>query len=313
MLRSKRSWLTWFVALSGAGTVLIGACSSSSGPIGSTCTLAGARCQYGCAADLGCVNCLSDADCKAGAPLCVLGTCTACRVSTDCGTGQVCEPASHTCATACTTNAECNNGLRVPGNLEALICDTTSKTCVGCQTNADCSAARPVCEPNRMQCSECASSRDCPKAAPACNLQTGDCVQCLTDLDCGPSEACATDHLCHAYCRSNADCTTKPRLFCDTATGVCGQCATNADCAGGANGSICETATHACVQCAANSDCSASAPTCRNGTCIQCTRDSECTTATLPHCDAPSNLCVQCRTSADCPTATPTCQNNTCA
>ena len=290
---------------------------------------------------------------RPGTPFCVLGNCAACETSTNCDTGQVCQPATHQCQAPCTTNAECT-GV----NGTTATCDTTAGSatlgaCIGCTTATAatvCPATRPVCDTNRMQCSQCASRANCGTATPACNMQTGNCVECLVDTDCNGQGACGTDHACHPYCHANTDCATTPaRPICDTASGICGQCVTSTDCATNATGlricntttltcvgcsantdcaatpttPICQTRTNTCVACAANTDCPAATPICRAAgggagaaaACVQCEINANCTTAALPRCDVQTGLCVQCATNADCAATptTPTCTNGACA
>ena len=322
--RKPRIW-TYIGALSLMGATASVACGNgSSSPGASTCSLAGNRCQYGCSDTLGCVECLSNADCTNGNPICVLGRCGECATTTDCNTGQVCEPATHTCNAACTTNANCTRNGQ--GNNAAPICNTATSTCVGCTANTDCTGSRPLCDANRMQCSECLSRSNCGVATPACDAQTGDCVECLVDADCTGKNACGADHVCHPICTVNADCaSTTGRPICEAATGACVACAANSDCAKNtANGRLtCNAQNHTCVACLANTDCPPASPICHvNGggaglmnQCVQCETSTNCTTAAAARCNMQQGQCEACQTNADCSllTSTPTCTNGTCA
>ncbi len=329
--RRKPGILIYLFALSGFAAVIAAACSSNSpASTGGTCSLAGNRCQFGCTDSQGCVECVGNADCVGnnGNPICVLGQCAPCAVTSDCNAGEVCEPANHVCAAACTTNANCV-GVGGPGGSNAPTCDVPSGTCVGCTAATEatvCTGTRTKCDLNRMQCSTCLSRQDCGAATPACDTQTGDCVQCLIDTDCTGKFACGTDHHCNPICTANTDCATTPaRPICDS-VGACVECATNTDCAANANNlHICNPNNHVCVGCVANTDCAATptTPVCRrngggagfNAQCVQCAANTDCAAmAATPVCDVQNGQCVQCRTNANCAAtpATPNCNNGTC-
>jgi hypothetical protein len=355
LCRKPGVW-TYVAALSCMAVTAAVACGNSSsngdvpGSSSTTCSFSGPGCQYGCSPTLGCVECLSGADCPDNAPVCVpdLGQCGQCAQTSDCNTGEVCEPATHACAAACTTNNDCTGFGGPGGGNSATICDTTTHACVGCTADTAatvCTGSRTLCDPVRMQCAQCLSRANCGVATPACDMQTGTCVQCLVDTDCRDG-ACATDHLCHPFCHANSDCTAPNRPVCDTQTGICGECAADADCATNPNTPrcnttshtcvgctanadcaatpttpVCQTRTNQCVACAANADCPSTAPICRTRgggaggatpQCVQCQANTDCTSAALPRCDAQTGTCVQCVTNADCTAATPTCTNGTC-
>jgi hypothetical protein len=329
--RRKPGILIYLFALSGFAAVIAAACSSNSpaASTGGTCSLAGNRCQFGCSDSQGCVECLANTDCPNGAPLCVSGLCVACGTTADCNTGQVCEPATHTCANPCTTNANCVGGGG-PGGGDAPTCDVATGTCIGCtvanQATA-CASPRTLCDPNRMQCSVCLTSANCGPATPACDTQTGNCVECLVDANCTGKFACGADHQCHPICTANTDCATTPaRPICDS-VGACVECASNTDCATNANNlHICNLDNHTCAACVANTDCAATpnTPVCRRGgggggfggaQCVQCAANTDCAAmAATPICDVANGQCVQCRTNANCAAtpATPNCTNGTC-
>jgi hypothetical protein len=334
--RRKPGFWAYLSALSCIAVTTAVACGNNSstsntpGSSSTTCSLAGRQCQFGCTPDYGCATCQVDTDCQPGAPFCVLGNCAACRTSADCNTGQVCEPALHVCDAPCTANNQCNGVNGLPATCDTTTGSATYGACLGCTAATAatvCPATRPLCDPNRLQCSQCTSRADCGAATPACNIQNGTCVECLVDTDCNGQGACGTDHQCHPFCRSNADCSTNTgRPVCDTQTGACGQCNVNADCAANtANGRlVCNTDNHNCVVCAANTDCPTTAPICRTGggggggalagTCVQCQTNANCTTAGLTICDAQTGQCVQCQNNGDCAATpnTPTCTNGTC-
>lgn len=324
MIASKQ-WAAALTVLLGLG-VVISSCSSddNSGASSTSCTFAGNACEFGCSPSLGCVQCLTNADCEPGAPICdSLGNCSECETSDDCATGQVCEPATHNCAVPCTTSVDCEQNN---GNDNASICDTATTTCVGCITAADCPAAAPLCDATRKQCSQCVSRSDCGVAAPACNLQTGQCEECLVDADCNGTGACAQDHTCHPFCTSNADCAENDQQdiigngdICNTTSGACVECVTAADCTD-PEAPLCSEQNR-CVACSVDADCSAPTPFCsqlnrggqgqnqRENVCVACLVATDCS-ATKPICSTMTGACVACQTDADCPDATlPNCDD----
>ncbi len=161
-----------------------------------------------CDPSLGCVACLTDANCPASARFCVLGSCVQCTQNDDCGgTTPSCWLATQTCHPACVSNQQCadegNAGLCNPSTgacggcmtaadcpTSASVCDATTLQCVQCVTRADCAGtSTPACL--RTHCAQCAADADCPGATPFCVLggdSPGRCVQCLQNAQC-PSTA----------------------------------------------------------------------------------------------------------------------------
>jgi hypothetical protein len=302
-----KRWIAGALALAGAGFLSV-ACGGSDTGNGSssntsdTCSLGGQKCALGCSANLGCVDCTTDAACKAGAPFCVLGKCEECKTSADCGTGKACFPRDHTCHPKCTANGDC------PG--DSPICDVPSGTCVGCVTSAECKdPAKPVCDPIRHQCGECATNADCGAAAPACNQQNGECEQCLVDADCTGASLCGGDHKCHTACLTNKDCTDPDKPICNTTTKSCVECLTNMQCPSAAP--VCAP-NFQCTVCLANTDCTdPTRPVCKDQKqCVQCQASADCKDPAKPICKG--DVCVQCDGDKDCPAATPKCDKNVC-
>ena len=76
---------------------------------GGSCTLAQNKCAFGCDVNVGCIECLSDADCGGGKRVCVLGDCQECgRTGSDCATGQACFPKDYKYEDACDSDGDCN-------------------------------------------------------------------------------------------------------------------------------------------------------------------------------------------------------------
>lgn len=97
------------------------------------------------------------------------------------------------------------------------VCNTQTKTCVGCLKNSDCKQG--LC--SNKQCVECAENSDCKQGVCSANR----CVGCVKDSDC-TSKVCVSNQ-CVA-CRSNAECSQPKASRC--ANNTCSACKTNADC-----------------------------------------------------------------------------------
>jgi hypothetical protein len=216
--------------LSSVTACLAAACGGSNGNgsvigAGSVCANASA-CPQKCDPNLGCVECLSDADCGGAQKFCVTGACVACRGNQDCGvSAPACWPGDHTCHESC--SAPGTTGCR---NV-APYCNSGTGACEQCRTSADCAQGAPICNTATQQCGECTTNADCPASRPRC-LGTGVCRQCLFNSDCsGATPVCQTDLLiCIAGCSSDANCKS-PTPRCDTTRAFCVPCLTAADCA----------------------------------------------------------------------------------
>ncbi len=181
-------------------------------------------------------DCPLDQDCKQGlcAPLaqvtaCIRNRCPSgqrcnqqnqvceqdlgCFFNADCLPAQTCNPGTHACVPACTSqNAgqvclpaqKCVNALCIDCASDAdcgpgLTCNVAAGRCGGenaCYSNADCPAGQ-VCSAETQACGDppppCASDDDCPPGE-SCDLPTGQCQSnaCLPDVfDPNGSEATA--------------------------------------------------------------------------------------------------------------------------
>jgi len=121
-------------------------------------------------ATLLCAYCLSDEECLVGTvsrhsppvPICVLGSCTACRSPSDCFEGQPgCLPqlGANACG-ECLSDSDC-----LPG----APCDPATNVCrYRCRTDfrdggaGQCPSGQPFCDPAAGVCWECRVSTDCP-------------------------------------------------------------------------------------------------------------------------------------------------------
>lgn len=206
----------------------------------------------------------------------------------------------------------------VPGSADANcamspngpVCDTRVGQCT-CRSNSDCRGTRPFCNTTSRSCDPCTTNAQCATisaAAPLClttGASAGSCVQCTaTDVSACPSNRRLCDPATSACvgCVTSANCQTPGLPVCDTTARVC---------------RACNTATQA-------SDCpSAALPVCAGagvnaGNCVACTPDpggmrGSCADAT-PLCTtdlAAPNVCVGCNTHGDCAGATPLCDRTT--
>jgi MYXO-CTERM domain-containing protein len=173
------------------------------------------------------------------------------------------------------------------------VCDTSTGSCVECNSNAQCGGIKPVCD-NHV-CVAC--QNDFGGAAPACGLSTRPACQ-------GPAGAGS----CTQCSATNESQCALPTPKCVASVGTCG-CNNDVECGGAAAGLICVGAvcTPGCRPGAAGNQC----PDPANQTCqvvagdigkciVGCVPgDAKCTPP-IGVCDPVSNNCVQCTKSADC-------------
>jgi hypothetical protein len=173
----------------------------SNAPDGGGCT-SDSDCKLSsphCDANSGqCVACVTDSQCtQLGLQRCDSTLdpprCVQCGNDADCGPGKACQPATHQCVPACTSDQMC------PEN--ASHCDEHG-LCVACVNDDDCYTGRG----GPME---------------SCDQTIGECVQfqCTTDLECPPMSVCDTNANRCVGCRTNFDCAIN--AVCDTASGQC--------------------------------------------------------------------------------------------
>ena len=287
-----------------SGTASTGAASGATvdGGPDDPCTNGTYRCNPAqkCDPALGCVQCLTNANCPPGGAgnanlkVCVLGSCEVCGADSDCATGQVCYPSNHTCHASCLADggATCGGG-RTP------ICDMTTGACVGCVTAADCknTAGRAVCDATTQQCVQCGTDADC-KGNPAgavCDTASATCVQCEANTDCPMARpVCeAALHTCVAGCTADAQCTAR----------------------NGGLTPICDTTNGRCVECTEASQCKVATDTCTDNLCLNagCGSDTDCSAdggGATPYCVG--TRCVACINRSQCPANDRACTNGMC-
>lgn len=196
--------------------------------------LLGARGPFCDPVTLGCVACLSSADCIVGGTgaVCVDGSCEGCRTSADCTAPDAPVCAAGACV-GCVAASDCASSS------EGAVC--VDGAC-GCATTADCTGGR-VCE-GGVCAAPCASNDDCTDGyREVCDTTRSECVVCLADTDCaGSAWAGGSGSRCLAASRT------------------CG-CEDDSHCALSGDGHHCDTATAACA-CRDASDCPPERPVC---------------------------------------------------
>ena len=183
--------VTW--SFDGDGGAGVGADASSPAKctVDTDCTSATLHCDP---ASGQCVPCVNDSQCtQAGLRRCdtTLNQCVQCGLTSDCGSGQVCEPTSHTCVSACDDAGACPQGTQ---------CDQARGVCVGCLGDGDCatSSTGQFCDTGNGQCVQCVHDSQCVSPRRRCNPADDKCVQCLSGADCD-------DHVCNLATYTCAD------------------------------------------------------------------------------------------------------------
>ncbi len=183
--------------------------------------------------------------------------------------------ADATCVPACTTG----------------VCDTNTKTCVGCAGDGDCSAAKPFCDPNANMCVGCVDNGNCSGDTSVCDTTTKTCVACVGAQGCAANEVCSPTNTC-VGCLGDGDC----------------------------DGDVCDMATNTCVSCLGDNDCTDGVcepgVTSATNECVACRDNTTCTTVAASKCEVGTNECVACGDVADCshiPNATKYCDAGLCA
>jgi uncharacterized repeat protein (TIGR01451 family)/MYXO-CTERM domain-containing protein len=114
-------------------------------------------------------------------------------------------------------------------------CDLSSRTCVGCKTDADCKdPANPACQPSGA-CGQCSATNDvlCTGGTPVCETTAGVCVLC-TQGPGGDATMCENDPN-GPVCMSGSG----GSLFCG--------CITDSDCGSLTSGRVCDTSVQLCI------------------------------------------------------------------
>ncbi len=246
--------------------------------------ICGSQTQFTCGA------CALDSDCTTAygaGHICNGGVCVtgSCHTSATCGTGQICDPGSHTC-TGCGSGASGDTACQGDAKYgAAYICQANACIVGNCHTATNCNNTAQVC--NSFTCGMCATTTDCTTAYGANHVCTGGaCVSgnCNTAADCGSTGQVCVGHACVACTAGSAgdaQCVAQvgPMEICLNGGCVAGNCHdTSADCMAG-SGQICGiTVPHTCGSCgtgtAGDNACKldgtyGASDICLNGGCVQ--------------------------------------------
>lgn len=243
----------------GASTDTCVACATNA-----QCTAAGLEpvCVTSGAHDGQCAQCGTNAACSAATPVCVntgaTNQCEQCATDANCtGTTPICNTTTYTCG-PCTSDSQCaasTPACQTSGTLQGEctqcsatnttqctgpnpVCDTSTGSCVACNTNADCGMTTPLCVGN--VCVGCTSDYTptnpppgscATPALPACQTSgtlAGECTQCSSTND-SVCTGLPTQPVCvpakgECGCTQNSDCGAQTGTLCDTASPPAGQC-----------------------------------------------------------------------------------------
>jgi hypothetical protein len=144
----------------------------------------------------GSTTCESNADCAShrSNPVCNPngGQCVQCIVDSDCPADAGVDP--YCLLNTCTFHVACQLPGQCPSPNSDQICDTSSKHCVACITNADCSTVGTACFANLCR-TTCATSKSCTAPTTYCAIVdggTGFCTEtCAINSDCSPGYKCS--------------------------------------------------------------------------------------------------------------------------
>ncbi|MFO0745029.1 MAG: Ig-like domain-containing protein [Myxococcota bacterium] len=276
---------------------------------------------------------LPAADLRVCSTTTITATLVECLNTGDCGSGKVCDLATHACVPCLDdqTYPTVDTGCTTP----LPICDDERATpvCLECQDTAPaggqdtgCASATPACklDSGSNDCVECLSDPDC-KGGKVCDLDTNRCVACEDTLPSGGIDhGCATViNACNESvaaggpkcvdCLADLDCTGLN--VCELATSTCFPCDDTAAGAGLDKGCLVATPicnenlpTRTCVECkddqpaggADDTGCTPSLPACFEAAsggpdCVQCVADADCDAGFVCN---PTHQCVPCFDSA---------------
>src|SRR5207249_8087435 len=94
----------------------------------------------------------------------------------------------------CTADSQCT--------LITPICDSSTRSCIACATNTQCStknASQPWCDASGS-CFACTADSQCSGSTPICSQATNSCAACTTDAQCGNKDPA------NPYCLPSGTC-----------------------------------------------------------------------------------------------------------
>jgi hypothetical protein len=119
-----------------------------------------------------------------------------------------------TCGQSCSSNSDCNAGLRCSTSGGSSICVNIADSRTSCNRNSNCDLNYELCRNgrcvNQSTCSRCNVPADCP-AGEGC--RRGNCTGCDRDSQCRSGEVCRNARCERAgkRCNSNRDCRKRER------------------------------------------------------------------------------------------------------
>jgi hypothetical protein len=242
-----------------------------------------------------------------------------CKTSSDCPTGQACDPQKKSCSTACSNNISCNggccDGTKCVAGTDPMKCGDTGAACSSCpmgqackagQCGVDCDAnsacnggccdgakcvagtTDTMCATGGALCMTCANSANGKACVPVGNTTT---CGCNGVADCPSGKACnTTTHQCGTACDTNTPCNG----------GCCSQ-SQNGQCVAGTSDNACGNNGGVCGGCSNNDN----GHRCIGGQC-GCNMLADCNNG-ASSCDVNAHLCVN-----DCSMAKP-CTSGCCS
>lgn len=173
------------------------------------------------------VECQSNGDCGAAAPVCDLAAavCVRCLEASDCESGQICALPAHSCVSSCLADPDVCRGPRP-------FCEPTTGLCRACTGDGECTPDAPRCHPSGacVVCLEASHCADSGSEAPFCDTDSGRCVECLADGHCDElGERCSRVlGWCAEPCSAGVACSDEP--ICDVDLGFCVECRLDSEC-----------------------------------------------------------------------------------
>ncbi len=218
------------------GSIAVCACATAAVPLDTQLGADASVLPPGCAA------------CAGATPKCdtVKNVCVECAADGDCASGKKCDPATHACRFACTTDSDCKDPA-------AKRCDVSAHACVACLTTSDTCPGATYCAKGKDGVAACQPG--CKTVADCNNLDAG------APGDSGggsgpPSFSCCNHQCadtsadgkncgaCGAVCGATQGCCSSACLEEQSSVSDCGGCGkvcapanvTTAQCASGACG-----------------------------------------------------------------------------
>lgn len=235
-----------------------------------------------------------------------------CDLSSECGSGQYCDPCLRKCADGrgpcepCSADVQCKNAVvdGQPGSVclaypTGNFCGLACLSAAGCPAGYSCETLAGVtakqCVPKTKSCAPgsgaCKADSDCPYTT-VCSVDYGVCIKgCTADANCVAGTVCSLGH-CVAPCKADSDCKSlaAEAVCTDQRCKIPGGCLGSEECE--AKETHCDMATHKCAPgCVTDSDCKDFGMKCDAAKCVQkgCVKNWECPFGNV--CDVATGQC----------------------